>query len=148
MPDLLTIPIPGIRHRILFAYRVSLYAPAGLAPLSGDEEAQDEAFETVPRYTNVPCYYQPTPEFTNVAPQGLNKEENVFTSDKWWFLGGQEVADGWLVVMTACRKPHSLIGRCWTTQGNSEVIAALGRRNVNSAWIYAKLSPTSLIPGS
>ena len=148
MPDLLHIPIPG-QGVPVGKYRVSLYEPKPLAAVSGDFEAADESFLAVPSWTNVPAFYEPTPEFTNVNPIGLTKEENVFTSDKWWFLADQPLNDAWLIVLTAyydrnyrgSGRQHPLAGRGWITQGNNTVI-----EQMNRSWIFSKLSPTSVIP--
>lgn len=146
--DQSSILIPRGRMRALYTFRASLYAPAANAAVSiGDEESRDAAFELSPRFTNVPGYYQPTPEMAEIAAQGLNKENSILVSDRWWFLLDQEINDSWLIVMTGCLVPnHPYIGRCWITQGNSEVIGGLPGCPANSVWVYAKISPTQIIP--
>ena len=134
------------RQQRFYQYRVSLYRPAVRSALPNDFEAQDEAFEPHSAYRNVPCYYQSTPEFTNVNPIGLTKEENIFTSDKWYFDAAQDINDSWLIVLTACDTKTSLIGRCWVVQGNSELNVGSASRPVNNLWVYAKMSPTNIIP--
>ena len=133
-------------QRLIYIYRVSLYRPAVRAALPNDFEAQDEAYEPHSAYQNVLCYYQATPEFTNVNPIGLTKEENIFTSDKWYFDAAQDINDSWLIVLTACATKTSLVGRCWVVQGNSEINDGAASRPVNNLWVYAKLSPTNIIP--
>ena len=149
------VPFPSSRQRRLYSFRVSLYRPSaitGRAPSifapggNADIEAADSKYAAAPDYINVPCLYEATPEFTNVSPLGLNKEENIFTSDKWHFLADQEISDDWLIVLTACRVKTSLIGRVWTVQGNSEIVTTGVRRPVHKQWVYAKLSPTGIIP--
>ena len=148
------VTFPSSRQRRLYTFRVSLYRPStltGRAPSifdinTTDIEAADNKYAGAPDYINVPCLYEATPEFTEVSPVGLNKEENIFTSDKWHFLADQEINDDWLIVLTACRVKTSLIGRVWTVQGNSEIVNTGARRPVNKQWVYAKLSPTRIIP--
>jgi len=137
----------GERQRILYTFRVSIYAPAALAAVSlSDEEAQDARFDPVPTYVGVPCLYEATPEMTTPDAIGLNKLENVFTSDKFYFEADVSLNDGYLIKMTSCQAPNSLVGRCWVTQGNSQINNTSTRRPVNNQWIYSKLSPTDLIP--
>lgn len=149
------VPFPSNRQRRLYSFRVSLYRPSALTgrPSSifdtggkTDIEAADSKYTDPPDYINVPCLYEATPEFTVVSPLGLNKEENIFTSDKWHFLADQDINDDWLIVLTACRVNTSLIGRVWTVQGNSEIVTTGVRRPVHKQWVYAKLSPTGIIP--
>ena len=139
--------IPQGRLRRLLVYRVSLYSPADLAPVSAiDIEAKDEAFEPSPRFINVPAYYEPTPEYAQPGPAGITKEDSVQVSDRFWFLAEQDINDGWLIVMTGCLSPQPLIGRAWVAQGNSVTNVSLPGRPTDAQWVYAELSPTVIIP--
>lgn len=149
------VPFPSRRQFRLYSFVCDLYAPARIAGRKSsifesgpqkDIEAADGTYQYPPDFTGVHAFYEPTPEFTNVSPVGLNKEENIFTSDKWHLFDDQEINDQWLIVMRGSRVKHPLIGRGWIVQGNSEIITSSVRRPVRSAWVYAKLSPTSVIP--
>ena len=151
------VPFPSRRQQWLYTFVCDLYRPGRLAPRTDSifDRAGDTDIEAgggqyddpaAPDYTGVKCFYEPTPEFTNVSPLGLNKEENIFTSDKWHFFDSQEINDEWLIVMRGAAVPTSLIGRAWIVQGNSEIITSSLRRPVHAAWVYAKLSPTAVIP--
>ena len=149
------VPFPSERQERLYTFTCELYRPVRIQSRSAsifdtgsqpDIEAADGTYQYPPDYTGVKSYYEPTPEFTNASPLGLNKEENVFTSDKWHFFDTQEINDAWLIVMRGAAVPNSLIGRAWIVQGNSEIIASVSSRPVFAAWVYAKLSPSSVIP--
>ena len=145
--DQSVIVIPPGRLTRLLMYRVALYSPADLAPVSAtDIEARDEAFESGPRFIRVPAYYEPTPEYAQPGPAGITKEDSVQVSDRWWFLAEQDISDGWLIVMTGCQSPNSLIGRAWVAQGNSVSNVALPGRPAQSQWVYGELSPTVIVP--
>ena len=145
---------PGRLSRVL-TFRCSLYRPTRLAARTSsifdsgepaDTEGVGGGYAFPPDYTNVPCYLEATPELGEVTPLGINKEQGVFTSDRWWFLAEQEINDVWLIVMTASQSPSTYIGRAWITQGNTEILSSGPGRGVDSQWIFAKLSPTRLIP--
>ena len=139
--------IPPGRITRLLMYRVALYSPASLAQVNAtDIEAADEGFEAGPRYIRVAAYYEPTPEYAQPGPAGITKEDSVQVSDRWWFLAEQEINDGWLIVMTACQSPNSLIGRAWVAQGNSVSNVALPGRPADSQWVYGELSQTVIVP--
>ena len=139
------VPFPSRRQIANYGFRCSLYRPAALAAVNF--EAEDAAFEPKPAYVNVASRLEPTPEYARVDPLGITKEDSVLVSDRWWFFSSQEIADGWLIVMTASAvQSHPYIGRAWVSQGNSEVISSSPRRPVYAQWVFAKLSPTDIIP--
>ena len=149
------VPFPSRRQFRLYSFVCELYRPVRLTNRKSsifdngtqtDIEAADGTYQYPPDYTGVKSFYEPTPEFTNISPVGLNKEENIFTSDKWHFFDDQEINDQWLIVMRGSRVKTSLIGRAWIVQGNSEIITSSIRRPVHAAWVYAKLSPSKVIP--
>lgn len=129
------------RIQRLMRHTCNLYRPAArTAQTPGGVEAADFSYSATLAYSNVPCYYQATPEFDEPKDQGITKQINILTSDKWHFLAEQEIADTWLIEMTTPDHPYS--GRIWTTQGNSTMNASMPGRPTDSQWIYAKLSPT------
>lgn len=133
------------RLRRLMQHKCDLYRLATLAMAPGSTfEASDLKYESAIAYSGVLCYYEATPEFDEPAGQGLTKQVNIMTSDKWHFLAEQEIGDTWVIVM---RTPgHPDIGKAWVTQGNTTMNASMPGRPTDSQWIYAKLSPKQLIP--
>ena len=134
------------RLKRLMQHRCDIYRPKKQMGLPGANGAADAAFELKPFYTNVQCYYQGTPEFDTVTAAGITLDVNIMTSDVWWFLQTQAIADAWLIVM---RVPgHPLDGRAWISQGNQFMIASMPGRNTFSQSIYTRQAPDSVIPHS
>ena len=137
-----------IRQRISYKFRVTIYAPSDLAAVSlSDEEAKDVAFASAPVYTGCPCFYRSTPEYARVDALALTKEDSVLVSDIFYFETNVNINDAYLIVITGAGVPnHPYLGRCWVTQGNTEVNMSSPSRPVSEQWVYAKLSPTDIIP--
>lgn len=113
----------------------------------GDPEASDASYgySATPFAAGVLCHYEPTPEFDEPSQQGLTKETNLLTSDKWHFHANQRIEDTMLIVM---RGPigHPYAGNAWVVQGNAFMNASVPGRPSDSCWVYAKLAPKDLIP--
>lgn len=132
------------RIKRLMQHSCDIYRPKALAGLMGAVGASDPSFEAAPLYKGVISYYQPTPNFDMVGPQGLTTEVNILTSDIWWFLQDQPMGAGWLIVMKTVG--HPFYGNAWVTQGQPTDNASMPGRPTNSLRVYARSAPTSIIP--
>lgn len=140
----LPIMPPDFALADLLSDTCTLYRPSPIASTPGNFEAADASYVVAPTYTGIRCHYEPTPEFDEPENQGVTKQVNILTSDKFTFLSSQEVADQWLILLTT--PGHAYNGRIWVIQGNSFMNDSEPGRYTSSQWLYAKLSPTQLIP--
>lgn len=148
MPNLAqyTLAGKGASQRLasFMCHICDLYRPSTIAPLSGTGEMADAIFQPVAAYFGVTCHYEPTPEFDQPELQGLTKETNLLTSDKWHFFQDQEIADDWIIVLKT--PGHPLAYHAWITQGNTYSNASAPGRSTDSQWLFAKLTTTISIP--
>ena len=135
----------GRRLQRLFVHTADIYRPEALAARPGKKEAADVAIQATPIAMGVQCWLEATPEFDERAVQGLTKQINILTSDKWHFLQSQEIADAWLIVMKTPSHPDYL--KVWTVQGNPTSNASAPGRPTESQWVFAKVSPKQQIAG-
>ena len=132
------------RQLILYTYRVNLYRPSPITTYpdadSAIDNAKDIAWDAVPAYVNVPCYFKSTPEVDLPATQGLNKEANIFTLDVFLFDAAQEISGQWLVQIVS---PVILgvTGGYWYVQDNPRTTPSLGRRSANQTQVFGKRGP-------
>ena len=132
------------RQLILYTYRVNLYRPSPITTYpdadSAVDNARDMAWDAVPAYSNVPCYFKSTSEVDLPATQGLNKEANIFTLDVFLFDAAQEINGQWLVQIVSPITP-GISGGFWYVQDNPRTTPSLGNRRVNQTQIYGKRGP-------
>jgi hypothetical protein len=134
--------------RQLFVHTCDIYQREAIAAeADGDPEAKDAAYENVAVATGVACFFESTPEFDEAKPEGLSKEVNVLTSDRWYFLPTQAIEDTWLIVMKTQYpggRRHPDYGKCWQVQGNAQTCDMPGTE-LNTLMVYAKLAPDETI---
>lgn len=134
----------NVRLRRFMCHTCDLYRPSTIMPITASGEMADAIYQPIAAYTGVTSHLQATPEFDNPQLQGLTKQVNELTSDRWHFLAEQEIADGWAIVMKTVGHPD--YGHAWIVQGNAMMNASQPGRPTDSQWLYAKLAPTNTIP--
>lgn len=130
------------RFDSLFVHTCDIYAPAssgGSIPAMPNGEMADPVDDITPIATGVPCYYEPTPNYSEPKAPGATKVVNLLTADKWHFLVWVPILDRYKVVMRTTT--HPLCGHPWIVQGNSLVNAGVRNRPAYSQWVYAVLDP-------
>jgi hypothetical protein len=132
------------RQLILYTYRVSIFVPTDIGPypnaLSATDAAADVKYVSLPAYTNVPCFFVSTPEVDLPSAEGLNKETNIFTLDRFSFDIAQVVNNGNAILITFPQVP-GVTGGFWYVQDNPKSTPALGNRKVNANEVFAKRGP-------
>ena len=132
------------RQKSLYAYRVNLFRPTAISAYPDADSAVDNAADSgwlaAPAYVNVPCYFKSTPEVDLPAPEGLNKEANIFTLDVFLFDAAQEITGQWLIQITAPQILGVTSG-FWYVQDNPRTTPSLGRRQANQTQVFGKRGP-------
>lgn len=113
-----------VRKRTLWQYRFNLHkltAPAFALNSDGSAGfgAQDVTWPLVPTYKNVLCYYKATDNYSNPVAAGRYKEENIFTTDIFYFAGTQELGEGWLLQNADLKSLN--YNQVWVTKGAARI---------------------------
>lgn len=140
-----TISLILLPNRIirLMQHTCDIYAPASLSKFASGE-VKDVAPDPTPIATGVPCYYKPTPNYSEPKGPGVTKLNNIMTADEWHFLVWQDIADRYTIVMQS--PGHAYFGREWAVQGNAFVNQGVSGRPSLSQFVYGVLGPTRDIP--
>ena len=122
------------RQGRLYEDTVDIYvAPA--PTVNVDKTVQDVAYPSQPTYPGVTCHFDSTPEVDVAAIQGLTKEVNIFTLDKFHFDASVDIQDTYCIHLKTPGHPQS--GKYWIVQGNALVKVL----HANKQTVYAKEGP-------